>query len=74
MNRKKKRYFYCLTFKVEFEYERDSVYFAYANPYSYSKIIRTMIENEKRLLELMKHGNYTQKESKSLHRKEIITK
>lgn len=34
--KKKKRYFYCLTFQVEFDYDDDSVYFAYSTPYSYS--------------------------------------
>lgn len=34
--KKKRRYFYCLTFEVEFDFDEDVVYFAYSTPYTYS--------------------------------------
>lgn len=44
--RRKRRYFYCLTFKVEFDYDDDKVYFAYSRPYPYSKIYTEVINTE----------------------------
>jgi len=44
--KRRRRYFYTLTFKVEFSYDEDVVYFAYSTPYPYSKIITNLISFE----------------------------
>jgi hypothetical protein len=49
--RKRRRYFYCLTFQVDFEYEDDVVYFAYSTPYPYSQMYINMLNLENELME-----------------------
>ena len=44
--KKRKRYFYCLTFEIEFEHDNDHVYFAYSTPYQYSSIFYHMLQLE----------------------------
>lgn len=49
--KKRRRYFYCLTFQVEFEYQDDSVYFAYSTPYTYSQMYLELLRKESHLVE-----------------------
>eukprot|EP00347_Sterkiella_histriomuscorum_P002278 403368770 len=49
--KRRKRYFYCLTFQVEFDYDDDVVYFAYSTPYPYSKIYLEMLQFEQQIIE-----------------------
>lgn len=44
-----KSFYYCLTFTIEFEFENDTVYIAYSNPYPYSSIISNILSLEMQL-------------------------
>ena len=52
--KKKRRYFYCLTFKVDFDYDDDEVYFAYSTPYTYTQTFIQMINLENQLIDSQK--------------------
>ena len=45
---KKKRiyYYYSLIFEVEFEYDNDTVFFAFSQPYTYTQIMRDLLALE----------------------------
>jgi len=45
---KKKRvfYYYSLVFDVEFQYDNDSVCFAFSHPYTYTQILKDIFEKE----------------------------
>lgn len=40
--KKKVVYYYALVFEVEFEYDQDSVYFSFSQPYPYTQIINEL--------------------------------
>ena len=41
---KKENLFYTLTFILDFEYDNDTVYIAYAYPYTYSDLLQDLKE------------------------------
>jgi len=52
--KKRRRYFYCLTFKVDFDHDDDEVYFAYSTPYTYTQTFIQMINLENQLIDSQK--------------------
>jgi hypothetical protein len=44
--KRRRRYFYTLTFTHQFKYDEDEVYFAYSTPYNYSRIFLQMLAFE----------------------------
>ena len=49
--KKRKRYFYCLSFELEFDHDNDNVYLAYSTPYQYSSIFYHMLQLEQNLID-----------------------
>ena len=44
-------YYYSLSFTLSFDYNKDTVFIAYARPYKYSSLILNLLKNENALME-----------------------
>lgn len=45
-NKRKTFYYYALVFEVEFEFDDDTVYFAFSQQYTYTQIMREILSIE----------------------------
>ena len=43
--------YYCLSFTLTFDYNRDTVFIAYSRPYKYTQVILDIVKNENALME-----------------------
>lgn len=49
LKKKKIYYYYSLIFEVEFEYDNDTVLFAFSQPYTYTQIMREILSLEQQI-------------------------
>jgi hypothetical protein len=46
---KRQFYYYALSFEVDFQYDKDTVYFAFSQPYPYTQMVKDVLDVENQI-------------------------